>query len=437
MLKATRSCLSFWLLCVLLISEISTRTPKSLKGKYVKLSKTPTRPEGQQESIADIIKRPPSLNGKLDMAFIMDTTGSMGSYIDSAKQNIRGIVDKIVATSGSDVRLALIEYRDHSPQDRTFVTRKNDFTSSISTMKSWLNSASANGGGDTPEAVAEAMYQATKLSWRQDATKISVMISDAPPHGLVPSEDSSFPQGSPNGHDPMQIARDFAQKGVTLYVIGVEPPIVPYKDFFMALAYITGGQYVPLSVPRLLVNAITGGAQEELSLRQFQADVQREIKLASAAGDSLNKQQIAQTVFQRLQKSGAKSKQLVRNNRTLEVPSVDAKLLASKKSMAEVRKVFKKGTTSTPFLGVGGMGGDMRVGMGGDMRVGMGGDMRVGMGGGMRGRVGGGGPSRSMSPGAMIPSSSASDKLSTKESGITLEQINRLVEKGTARLPSV
>ncbi|CAG2191141.1 unnamed protein product [Mytilus edulis] len=386
MLKATRSCLSFWLLCVLLISEISTRTPKFLKEKYVKLSKTPTRPEEQQESIADIIKRPPSQNGKLDLAFIMDTTGSMGSYIDSAKQNIRGIVDKIVATSGSDVRLALIEYRDHSPQDRTFVTRKNDFTSSVSTMKSWLNSASANGGGDTPEAVAEAMYQATKLSWRQEATKISVMISDAPPHGLVPSEDSSFPQGSPNGHDPMQIARDFAQKG---------------------------GQYVPLSVPRLLVNAITGGAQEELSLRKFQADVQREIKQASAAGGSLNKQQIAQTVFQRLQKSGAKSKQLARNNRTLEGPSVDAKLLASKKSMAEVRKVFKKGTTSTPFLGVGGMGG------------------------GMRGGFGGGGPPRRMSPGAMIPSSSASDKLSTKESGITLEQINRLVEKGTARLPSV
>ncbi|CAG2251822.1 unnamed protein product [Mytilus edulis] len=437
MLQVTRSCLSFWLLCVLLISEISTRTSKSLKGKYVKLSKTPTKPDGQLVSIVDIMKRPLSQNGKLDLAFVMDTTGSMSSYINSAKQNIREIVQEIVTSSGSDVRLALIEYRDHSPQDRTFVTRKKDFTSSVSTMKSWLNSASANGGGDTPEAVAEAMYQTTKLSWRQEATKISVMISDAPPHGLVPSEESSFPQGSPNGHDPMQIARDLAQKDITLYVIGVEPPILPYKDFFMALAYITGGQYVPLSVPRLLVNAITGGAQEELSLRKFQADVQREIKQASTAGGSINKQQIAQTVFQRLQKSGAKSKQLVRNNKTLDGPSADAKVLATKQSMAEVRKVFKKGTTSTPFRGVGGIYGALDEVMDGDMRLGMSVGMDGGMLGGMLGGVGSGGPLRSMSPGAMIPSSSASEKLSTKESGITLEQINRLVEKGTARLPSV
>ncbi|XP_071135421.1 uncharacterized protein [Mytilus edulis] len=434
MIKATQSCTSFWLLCVLLITGINTRTIKSVKGKSIKIHETPLKPEGQQESIIDLIKPSSSQNGKLDLAFIMDTTGSMSSYINSAKQNIREIVEEIVATSGSDVRLALIEYRDHSPEDRTFVTRKNDFTSSVSTMKSWLNTARARGGGDGPEAVADAMFEATRLSWRQDATKISVLISDAPPHGLVPSEDTSFPQGSPNGHDPMQIARDLAQKDVTLYVIGVEPPIVPYKDFFMALAYITGGQYVPLSVPRLLVNAITGGAQEELSLRKFQADVQREIKQASAAavsGASIDKQQIAQTVFRKLKKSGAKSKQLVRNNKTLDGPSADAKVLASKKTMAEVRKIFKKGNTPRTSFSF-----SPRKKMGRLMP-----DFTTK--GGFR-RSGGGGARRMSSSfskiglsKASIPSSSVSDILSTKESGITLEQINRLVEKETARLPSV
>lgn len=46
----------------------------------------------------------------------MDSTGSMGSYIASATQHIRSIVEKIVASEKSDVRLALIEYRDHPPQ---------------------------------------------------------------------------------------------------------------------------------------------------------------------------------------------------------------------------------------------------------------------------------------------------------------------------------
>lgn len=46
----------------------------------------------------------------------MDCTGSMGSYIYSATKNIRSIVDEIVTSERSDVRLALIEYRDHPPQ---------------------------------------------------------------------------------------------------------------------------------------------------------------------------------------------------------------------------------------------------------------------------------------------------------------------------------
>jgi len=46
----------------------------------------------------------------------MDSTGSMSSYIDSATQHIRSIVEEIVTSEKSDVRLALIEYRDHPPE---------------------------------------------------------------------------------------------------------------------------------------------------------------------------------------------------------------------------------------------------------------------------------------------------------------------------------
>lgn len=46
----------------------------------------------------------------------MDCTGSMGSYIASATNNIRAIVEEIVISEKSDMRLALVEYRDHPPQ---------------------------------------------------------------------------------------------------------------------------------------------------------------------------------------------------------------------------------------------------------------------------------------------------------------------------------
>ena len=48
--------------------------------------------------------------------------------------------------------------------------------------------------GDIPEAVADGLHDALKLSWREEATKICVLIADAPPHGLILSGDS-FPDG--------------------------------------------------------------------------------------------------------------------------------------------------------------------------------------------------------------------------------------------------
>lgn len=91
-------------------------------------------------------------------------------------------------------------------------------------MKGWLDQSSAHGGGDGPEAVADALNDALNLSWRSNSTKISILISDAPPHGLNRAGDS-FPDGCPAGFDPMTIARKMTEKNITLYVVGVEPPI--------------------------------------------------------------------------------------------------------------------------------------------------------------------------------------------------------------------
>ncbi len=91
-------------------------------------------------------------------------------------------------------------------------------------MKGWLDQCQAQGGGDGPEAVADALHEVVKLSWRPKATKICILISDAPPHGLDPNGDR-FPNGCPNGLDPIKIAREMAQNYITLYTVGVEPPI--------------------------------------------------------------------------------------------------------------------------------------------------------------------------------------------------------------------
>ncbi|CAG2205518.1 unnamed protein product [Mytilus edulis] len=148
------------------------------------------------------------------------------------------------------------------------------------------------------------------------------------PHGLVPSQDSSFPNGSPTGHDPKKIVRDLAQMGVTLYVIGCEPAILPYKNFFMALDYLAGGQYV-----------LCG--DQNFEIRKL---VNAEVQKAIAAGGTVDKQKISQTIYNQLVNTGATSTHLLLNNATLEGTTDAAKQIASATSMAEVRLHFHMAT---------------------------------------------------------------------------------------------
>ena len=112
---------------------------------------------------------------KVDLAFIVDCTGSMGSYIKNTQRQVRNIAETISRTA-FNTRLALIEYRDHPPQDRSFITRVHEFTSSLEEMKRWVDGMSASGGGDGPESVADGLEAATKLSYRADATKMCILI---------------------------------------------------------------------------------------------------------------------------------------------------------------------------------------------------------------------------------------------------------------------
>lgn len=170
-------------------------------------------------------------------------------------------------------------------------------------MKGWLDQCSAQGGGDTPEAVADALNDALNLPWRSVGAKVCILISDAPPHGLVPSDDS-FPAGCPTGPDPLIIVRKMAEKHITLYTVVVEPPIgkflllflsisillipVPYRDFFMTLAHITGGQYVPMVDANRLAQMIIAGVREEISLDRLMTtardDIIREVRKSAANG---------------------------------------------------------------------------------------------------------------------------------------------------------
>jgi len=219
----------------------------------------------------------------LDLAFCCDCTGSMSSYIKSAQENILAISSDIHARRGQQcsIRFALVKYRDHPPQDSTFVTETFAFTTNIETMKKNVDTMAASGGGDGPEAVTAALHEVNNLEWRPNATKVCVLISDAPPHGLGEDGDG-FPQGCPLGYDPVVICKDMAAKGIVVYAVGVEPVLsTSYKfarDFMMMVAKITDGKFLALGKASILSEVIVSGALEGMDLKEVWTKMEEEVK---------------------------------------------------------------------------------------------------------------------------------------------------------------
>lgn len=67
-----------------------------------------------------------------------------------------------------------------------------------------------------------------------------------------------------------------AKRGITLYCAGCEPSLFNFRQFFIALCLITGGQYVPLDDSENLTNVIIGGAREDISMEKLMAQVHNE-----------------------------------------------------------------------------------------------------------------------------------------------------------------
>ncbi|PKI84552.1 hypothetical protein MVES_001747 [Malassezia vespertilionis] len=219
------------------------------------------------------------LDRMLDLVFIIDATGSMGSYINSATRNIETICDNIVhsellSRTGA-LRVGLISYRDHPPQDHVYIVRNFGFTDSVLDMKENLNSLFAAGGGDGPEAATAALKAVTVLDWRPQAAKMAVLVTDAPPHGIGEYGDG-FPNGSPDGEDPIVLARAMSAKGITLFVVACEPALSGYQhavDFYHGLVNITGGILVPLTTASLLSHVVIAAAGEVMDLDRLHREV--------------------------------------------------------------------------------------------------------------------------------------------------------------------
>lgn len=118
---------------------------------------------------------------QLDVAFVIDTTGSMRDEIAAIKATLLSTTARLRALGREfDLRYGAVLYRDIGDE---YVTAQHPFTGDIEAFDEVLKSVTANGGGDGPESLNQGLAVAVDgLEWRAGAAKVAFLIADAPPH---------------------------------------------------------------------------------------------------------------------------------------------------------------------------------------------------------------------------------------------------------------
>ena len=170
---------------------------------------------------------------QLDVALVIDTTGSMGDELSYLKAEIAGISQQIRELYPNvDQRFSLVAYRDQGDQ---YVTRPFDFTSSLEHFQQSLSAQRAVGGGDHPEAVHSALEIASQLSWRKTSTaRVLFLVADAPPHER-------------HAQRSLKAIQQLRTAGVRVYPVGASGVSDTAEYVFRSMAFLTGGDYLFLT----------------------------------------------------------------------------------------------------------------------------------------------------------------------------------------------
>lgn len=172
----------------------------------------------------------------LDVAFVVDCTGSMGDEIAYLQNELIGVVKRAKSEHGTRrVRLGLVLYRDRGDD---YVTKSFNFTEDLNTYLNELKTAQAMGGGDIPESVNAALSDTvSKLDWAGDETgRLAILVGDAPPHYYADEQ-----------YTYKNAIVDLNARGVKLVTVGASGIDKSTEYLFREMSAYTGGRYVFLT----------------------------------------------------------------------------------------------------------------------------------------------------------------------------------------------
>ena len=178
----------------------------------------------------------PQSKPRIEVCFVLDTTGSMGGLIEGAKQKIWSIANEMISAQPTpELKLGLIGYRDRGDE---YVVKSFSLTDDIDAIYGHLREFQAGGGGDAPESVNEALAEAIhKMPWSGDSKvlKIIFLVGDAPPH-----------MDYPNVPKYPDLCREAAKKDLIINTIQCGE-MAATKPIWQEIAKMSEGSYVGIS----------------------------------------------------------------------------------------------------------------------------------------------------------------------------------------------
>jgi len=250
--------------------------------------------------------------GQLDLVFVVDNTGSMSPYIRNVQEKILQIIRTIKKEEMVHrLRVGLVCYRDHPPEETSYVTQKYELTSDTSKIESYVMQMAASGGGDGPEAVSTALQVMNRMEFLNESAKIAVLIGDAPPHGVENGD--RWPKGTPDGAKWTEEAKRAFGKGIVIHTVGCFPEITNYQkgiETYEKIAADSQGRFIPLEKAELLVNIITGLAVEEIDKLAIQKSILEDLGVSMEdfpADEEFTEDKISEIVA-RVQAKGVKKR---------------------------------------------------------------------------------------------------------------------------------
>jgi len=227
----------------------------------------------------------PAVRPKIEVVFALDTTGSMSDLIEGAKQKIWSIANELQSGQPSpELRIGLVAYRDRGD---AYVTQHFPLTDDLDVVYEQLSSLRADGGGDGPESVNQALFEAIHKSGWSTADSVYrtvFLVGDAPPHTDYPN-DVSY----------QETVREAARRGIVINTVQCGE-MSDTRPIWLAIAQGSQGSYAsiaqsggmqqiaaPMDAEIDRVNAALSGTVVPYGAIAAQEKVRSKTRMASAA----------------------------------------------------------------------------------------------------------------------------------------------------------